>query len=178
MIEEWLQDLLDRARVAADVRWVLGALAVLSVAIATITIDTATPGGFGRGSIVITLVAVVAAVVPASHTATAVVAIVALQMVGTIDDVTDPRIPVVAICLVLFHTSLALMAVTPHTAPVPAAVIRRWVPRTGVIALATVGSWFLILVLERREATGNATLTVAALAVLVAAVVAVRVRSA
>lgn len=177
MIEERLQDWLDRARIAADVRWALGAVAVLAVVAANVVIDSATPTGFGRGSIVISLLAVVAAVQAASHTAIAVVAIVVLHWTGSIEDVTDVRAPIVGVCLAVFHTTLALMAVTPHSAPVPAALVRRWAQRLGVVAVATFVTWLLVLALASRDAPGNAVLTVSALVLLLAGVLAVHARS-
>ena len=71
----------------------------------------------------------------------------------------------VALCLLVFHGLLAAMAVTPHSATVHPDVLRRWLQRTGAVAVATGIVWLLVGALERRDAPANPQLTLLALLV-------------
>ncbi len=133
MITARLQHWLDTLRATSPHRWALGAAAVLSVVVAIATILVGSGRSFGWFALFIVVVAVVATVQAGSHTGFAAIALVAGFWLGTVDDVTSGRSVIVAICLLVFHTALALMAVTPHSSTIHPDVLRRWLARSTLV---------------------------------------------
>ena len=86
-------------------------------------------------------------------------------------DGTTPWALAVAIGLLMFHTVIALMAVTPPTANID----RRLLQRCSAVpagSFATTVVWTLATTLQRQQLAGTAPLTFAALAALTIAIVA------
>ena len=158
-----LQHWLDMLRATSPHRWALYAAAVLSVIVAIATSLVGSGRSFGWFALTIVVVAVVATVQAGSHTGFAVIALVALFWLGTVDDVTSGRSVIVATCLFVFHTALALMAVTPHRSAIHPDVLRRWLARSTPVVVATVAVWVLVGVFERRDAAPDPALTLLAL---------------
>jgi hypothetical protein len=80
-----------------------------------------------------------------------------------------------ALSLLVFHTLVALMAVTPICAVVDRVVVARWLWRCGAVATATVAMWLVVVLVDGRNADGNAALTAAAFGTAAVLVVALRV---
>lgn len=158
-----LQRWIDAATTASPQRWAFGISAVVAAVGALLVTLIGSDDGFGWFAGLTVALAATAAIQAGSHTAVVVVALVVVQWMSATDDVTTPRSLVAAVCLLVFHSLLALMAVTPHSATVDAAVVRRWAQRAGAVALATAAVWALALVLERRDAPANPHLTLLAL---------------
>lgn len=163
MITARLQHWLDTLRATSPHRWALGAVAVLAV-VAAIAVSLVGSGrSFGWFGLTIVVTAFVATIQAGSHTGFAVIALVALFWLGTVDDVTSPRSMIVATCLFVFHTALALMAVTPHSSSIHPDVLRRWLARSTPVVVATVVVWVLVGVFDRRDAEADPALTLLAL---------------
>lgn len=156
---EGLQDLIDGVRITSWQRWLFIALAIASaVGASTMTAHVA---GQVTG-VLLALVFALAAVACAradTHTGLVTGAIVVWQWLATVDDVSSPWAVGVAVCLLVFHTLLALMAVTPITAVVAPPVVRCWVRRLLVVAGAALAVWVCVLVLDGRQTPGNVLLT-------------------
>lgn len=176
MMEERLQLWLDQALATCRQRWVLGALAVASVVAASLLAGIGVASARGLTIFLATLIvaAIVAMAGSGTHIGSVVVALVALQWVAYVDDVTSARAVGVATCLYLFHALLALTATTRHTAAIDARILRRWALRSVVVIAATVAVWALVVVFDRRQTTGSETLTFAGLFVIVATLFAIR----
>ncbi len=173
-----LQRWLDQLAMVSAQRWAFVALAVVSAAVAHAT--AAMVGGDQVGFVLVLVVglAVAAVVRPDSHTALFVETLVVWQwLVGT-DDVTNPGIVVVAAGLFVFHTVIALMAVTPSSAVVARMLVVRWLRRCGYVLIATGTMWLVVAVMVDRRSPGNAWLSSLALLTLAAFAVAIRALSA
>ncbi len=170
-----LQHVVDRLLGASRQRWILGTAAMMAgVTASGVATDwSAPPIVWG----VLALALVVATSQPDSHAGLVVVVVVVWQWLVTVDDPTTPGAVAVALALLLFHSLLALMAVTPETAVVDRDILRRWLGRGAVVAGGTAGVWVLVAVLDRRNAPGSALLTLAAFVVVTVVVVVLRRRS-
>ena len=177
MIDDRLQRWLDELRATAPQRWALGSIGVVAIVVAMATTIVDADQRFGWFGWFVVVTAVVAMVQAGSHTALLTIALVVVRWLGAVDDVTTPRTIIVAVCLLAFHSSLALMAVTPHTAPIAAEVLRRWARRCGLLVVATIIVWLLAHALEQRQAPADPFLTLLALGTLGAATVLLRRRS-
>jgi hypothetical protein len=136
------------------------AISVIAV-VAASTITTLVAGQL----IVVVLVLIVglaigSAIRPDSHTATAAEAVVVLQWLVSTRDETTAWAILTALCLLVFHMVIALMALTPITATIDRSILLRWSRRGGWIAVATIGTWALVLAMAERRAPGSAALTV------------------
>lgn len=174
MNTERLQEFIELARAASPQRWRLGFLAVTGATVAALA------AGFGIGPFLFVMVvipAIISTVAAGTQTAIVVIVIVMLQWLGSADDVTSPAALVIALALFTFHATLALLAVTPHSASVSPVVLRRWVQRSAAVGGATIALWAFVLVLEQREPPPDGALFVLALGVLIAAAWAARARS-
>lgn len=171
MMTDRLQRWIDTALMASAQRWAFG---LASVATATGALLVALIGigdRFGWFAVLTVVLAAIAAVQAGSHTAAVVIVLVVLHWMSAVDDPTTPRSLVVAVCLLVFHSLLALMAVTPHSTTVPADVLRRWVQRVGAVTVATAAVWVLVRLLQQRDAPADARLTTMALVVAAVGVV-------
>ena len=104
------------------------------------------------------MLALAAASIPDSHTALAVEGLVVWQWLASTDDPTSAWVIPLALCLFVFHTVIALMAVTPISAVVDRSILVRW-GAERVVVVATIGVWVLAFVMDERRAPGNAALT-------------------
>lgn len=172
-----LQRWLDTAAMASRQRWALGSVAVAAILVALTATLAGTDDRFGWFSMTTVVLAAVAAVQPGSHAAAVVLAAAVLQWVPAAGDLSTPRSLLVALCLITFHSVVALMEVTPHSATVHREVLRRWALRGGVVAVATTLVWLLARVLERRGSAANPNLTLLAVLAAAAGVVTLLVRA-
>jgi hypothetical protein len=169
-----LQLLIERLATVSLQRWAF----VVSSLVAVVGASTCTASASGQQSgVVLALIVgfgVLAVIRPDSHTALAVETIVVWQWLATVDDLTTPWAIPMALSLLVFHTLIALMAVTPISAVVDRVVVARWLWRCGAVATATVAMWLVVVLVDGRNADGNAALTAAAFATAAALVVALR----
>lgn len=176
MIEELLQLWLDQALATRTQRWVLGVAAVGSITVAS------TLAAVGAGSItghltvvaMTTALATIAVAGSGAHTGSIVIAAVAFEWLAFVDDITNARAIGVASCVYAFHALLALMAATPHTSVIDPRVLGRWAARSLYVIAATVAVWAMVVAFERRNASGDESLTIAGLVVIAAAIMALR----
>ncbi len=177
MIVSQLQARLDQALATSLHRWVLMLLAVVPLVVASAGIARATPYPDTWVVYFVAVIAVVVAVEPSEQLGLVLMSIVLFQWLTLDVSVTSPWTIALGLGLHVFHTSVALMAVTPHTASLHRDIVIRWLGRSVVVVVATVGVWFLVVALERRAIPGNVALSVTSFGVLAAAVVAFRFRS-
>jgi hypothetical protein len=172
-----LQRGIDRARAAGRQRWVLGAVALVAAIAASAAANVVAHRGspFLLGLVVVLALAAVAE--PDSHTGTWVVVIVVGQWVIVVDDITTPLAVVAAVCLLVFHGVVALMAAMPPGATVDRVVARRWSARAAAVVAGTGAMWALVATADHWQLPGGAALTAAAFVVLTTVVVALVVRA-
>lgn len=171
------QDWLDLVIEAGGQQWLLRLMAVAAPVGAVLAASAAGGSWWAAGTFLVAVLAVGAAIRPDTHLAVGVVAVVVWRWLASVDDVTTPWLPIAAVCLLLFHVTIALAATIPLGAVVPGSVLRRWAARTAVVAAATVAVWVMVALLDRRDAPGNALLTGVALVLIALAAVAIRARS-
>lgn len=147
-------------------RWALIAAAVAAVLGASTS--TALAAGHQNGVVLALIVAlaVVAVIYPYTNAGLVTEAVVVLQWLAAVDHTTTPWTMCVASCLFVFHVVVALTALTPVTAALDGAILRRWARRSGVIVLATIGVWGIVVAMAARRAPGSAALTVIAFVTL------------
>lgn len=154
-----LQSFIDRLSLVSWQRWALSAMAMVAAAGAS----TVTAMAAGRQTDVILVlvvgIAVAAVVRPDSHTAAVVEVIVVWQWLASTDGPMTAWVVALALCLFVFHTVIALMAVTPIGAVVDRSVLLRWLRRSGWVVLATVAMYALVVVMNERRAAGRVELT-------------------
>ena len=159
-------------------RW--GLIAAALIAAAAASTSTALAAGH-QTSVVFALIiglAVASVMSPDTHAATAVEVIVVWQWLASTDDPTNAWAIPTALCLFLFHTVVALMAVTPTNANVDRSMLLRWSRRSAYVVVATIGMWALVVVLHERRASGSAAVTLAGFVMLTVLMVATRALSA
>jgi len=142
-------------------RWLLAATAVIAAVGTSILVGVT---GGGLPPLVLAIVgalAVTATARPDTHTALVVVGVVVWQWLVVTDDPTGPVVVATALGLLVFHTTIALMAAAPVTATFGTDLLLRWLARAAVVGGATVATWALVLLMETRRADGNALLTFA-----------------
>lgn len=169
-----LERRLERLTRIPSERWILMLATVVTAGLASVV-----GGASGGGQSLLVTVLVVAAAIgsavrPATHTALAVVVLVTWQWLVTTDDALSPLAVVVAICLLAFHTIVALLAATPLEAEIDPAIGRRWARRTTVVGAATIGVWAASLVMEQRQAPGSVALTLLGFVTIIALVLGLR----
>lgn len=172
-----LQVRLDQLMATSRQRWMLAVLVVASITLSSLAIARATPFADTWVVYCVAAIAIVVAADPSEQLGLFLMSVVLFQWLTSGQPVTSPWAMAFALTLHLFHTVVALIAVTPHTAAVDRAVLWRWSIRSVVIACLTVGVWFAVVGFERRELPGNVALSVMAFAVLAAAVVSLAVRT-
>ena len=172
-----LQRVIDVARALSLQRYLLCALTVVAALAATTVITVGSDGASAvptRLMGLILVLAIGAVVYPDSPAGLAIIAVIAWQWIATVDDVTTPRSVMVAICLVVVHAVLALMAVTPHTTIIDTKVLGRWAGRTAAVSLVTALVWLLVVAFDRLDLAGSPLFTGVALGLLGVGVVALR----
>jgi hypothetical protein len=165
-----LQQVVDRLAMVSSQRSVFGALAV----VAAVAASAASAGSSGFVLVLVLGLAAAAASHPDSHAALLVEAVVVWQWVAGTHDATDPAVVAVASALFVFHTVIALMAVTPSSAVVGRVLVWRWLRRSGYVLVATGSMWLVVVVMVDRQAPGSVLLTFMAFATLAAFAVAIR----
>ena len=172
-----LQMWIDRLWLVSGQRWLFIASSLCCVAGASTV--TALASGTQTGVVVALMVAlaIVAVVKPDSHAALAVAVAMVWQWLATTDDATSPWTIPFAVLLLLFHTLIALMAVTPTNVHVPVSVLGRWVWRCCFVAAATVGVWVIVVVMDQRRAPGSVALTALGFVTLAALILVARTSS-
>ncbi len=172
-----LQTALDQTRSTAMQRWVLIIVSIASIVSASAAIARASDVADTWVVFFVAGLAGVVAAEPDEHLGLVLMGIVLFHWITLDQAVTSPWSMALAAALHLFHTTVALMAVTPHTAVVQRDVVVRWAARSVAVAVSTLGVWLLVVAFEQREAPGNVALSAMAFAVLAGAVVAFRSRS-
>lgn len=173
-----LQLWIDRLWLVSRQRWLFIAVSLgCVVGASAITLLAA---GAQTGVVVAVMVglAIAAVIRPDSHGALAVEAALVWQWLATTDDATTPWVIPLAILLFVFHSVIALMAVTPINAHVRGSLLRRWLRRSGYVVAATIGVWAIVFVMDQRRATGSAALTVVGFATLTILILTMRACSA
>jgi hypothetical protein len=177
MIVEDLQRLIDRLWLVSRQRWILIALSVVAAALATTFTGLAAGNQTGVIVVIVIGLAIGTAANPDSHTALAVEILVVWHWLASTDDPTTAWVIPMTWCLLVFHTAIALMAVTPFTADVDRAILVRWARRTAIVALGVGVMWALVVAMDERDAAGSTALTMLGFVTLTALVVATRSRA-
>jgi hypothetical protein len=173
-----LQLWIDRLWTVSGQRWLFIAVSLGCIAGAS-TITTLVAGS--QPSVAIALMvglAVVAVIMPDSHAALTVEVAVVWQWLAATDDATTPWAIPFAVLLLVFHSVIALMAVTPIAAHVHGALLLRWLRRIGYVVAATIGVWAIVFVMDQRRAPGSVVLTVAGFVTLTALILVTHASSA
>jgi hypothetical protein len=155
-------------------RWSFSFAAVVAAPAAPIA--TSTAAGSGHSPFVLALVmglAIASCAQPDSHVAVAVPVVAVWHWIASIGASTSGWTIVVALCLFVFHTIVALMATTPARGTIDRRSLSRWLRRTLAVVLATVGVWLLVLLVEQRQLAGSALVTATGLVVAISLLVAV-----
>ncbi len=173
-----LQLWIDRLWTVSGQRWLFIAVSLGCVAGAS-TITTLVAGSQPNVAIALMVgLAVIAVIMPDSHAAFVVEIAVVWQWLAATDDATTPWVIPFAVLLFVFHCVVALMAVTPITAHVHGALLRRWFRRSGYVVAATIGVWAIVFVMDQRRAPGSAALTVVGFVTLTVLILLMRSASA
>lgn len=143
-------------------RWLLSAIAVASAAGTSILIGVTGGGLPPLVLVLVTAFAAISAARPDAHVASVVIGVVIWQWLVVTDDPTGPVVLGVALGLLVFHSSIALMGPAPVTTTFGSDIVRRWSVRVGIVAAVTLGVWGLVLLFDTREADGDTGLTFAA----------------
>ncbi len=172
-LQRWIDELHDISRQ----QWLLRLIAVIAPigAMASVALEVGRWWPFGL--VVVAALSVASAFRPDSHTATAVIGIIAWHWLATVEQVDTVWLPIAACCLLAYHSVIALTATFPVGGVVPTTTLVQWLRRTAIGCGATVAMWALVVIVDRREAAGNGFLTAIALAIVAAGAVAVRSRS-
>lgn len=170
-----VQDAVDQLAAASLQRWLFATGAIIAAGAASIlaSLDGGRVSPVATGIVVV--LAAITTVQPSSQTGLLVIAAVFWQWVVMVDDETTAWTIGVAISLLVFHTTIALMAVTPHTATVARSVVLLWLRRIMIVAVGTIGVWLLAAAFEGWRSTGSTALTVTALVALTGCTIAVRI---
>lgn len=172
-----LQAALDQVLVTTRQRWMLMIVAVASIGSSSLAIVAATPFNDTWVVFCVVVLALVVAMEPSEQLGLVLMGIVVFHWLALKPAVTSPWAIALALGLFVFHTVVALMAVTPHSAVIHRLVLLRWFRRSGWAVVSTVGVWAMVYGFEQRNAQGNVALSALAFAVLGAAVVGLRQRT-
>lgn len=142
-------------------RWLLGTTAA-AAAMGSSIVTGVSGGGLTPAVLVIVgVLAVLSAVWPHTHTALVLVSVVVLQWLVVTDDPTGPAVVAMALLLLVFHSTVALMANVPTTARLAPDILWCWLRRVVLVAAATVATWGIVLLMDRRAASGSVAATLA-----------------
>jgi hypothetical protein len=165
-------DVASQLRRMSPQRWFLAFAAVVSGMLVPIVTGIA---GSGQSPIVLAVVVGLAGASvtrPDSHVALMVPLIAVWHWTASADASTSAWALVVALCLFVFHTLVALMSTTPPRATIDAGSVFRWLRRSVVVASATGTMWLLVVGVDQLDLAGSAIVTaigfVAATTLLVA----------
>ncbi|WP_040495607.1 hypothetical protein [Ilumatobacter nonamiensis] len=171
-----LQRWLDQIALTSWQRWALIAVAIASAAGASTTSALAAGHQTAGFLVLIISTACLATVRADEHTALITEVLIVWQWIATVDDVSTAWSLLAAMFLFVFHSTIAMMAVTPIGAVVGRDVARLWLVRAAVVMVATVAMWIIVVVLDQGSLPGNPLLTAAGLAVLAGLIVLARHR--
>lgn len=169
-----LQEVIDRAAVTSGQRWALAAGAVAAALTASVLAAVAAGGTSPVLPIIVVAMSIAAVIRADSHVALAAAGLVFTQWTFGVDDLTTPLAMPAALALFMFHAVVALLAVTPPTVTVDAAVLARWGRRSLIVAAATCWTWLTAAMLAGQNTAGSVALTAMALLALAALLVAAR----
>jgi hypothetical protein len=172
-LQQWVDDFLATSRQ----QWLLRLVVVISPVAAVLAAAAATGRWWPFGLLMVAILATASAIRPDTHTALGVVLLTVWYWSARVDAVDTPWLPVAGICLLVFHSVVALSATIPTGGEVPRATLGNWLRRTALGGCATLGMWVLVVVFDRGDAAGNGGLTALALMVIVGAAVLVWSRS-
>jgi len=172
-----LQRRLDDVLATSAQHWLLRAMTIIAPVAALLAAGVAGGRWLPFWTIVVVGLAAASAMRPDAHTALLVTIIVGSLWPVTVDDLDTPWLAGAAVCLFAFHALTALLASLPTGGSFPATILVREGGRVGVVAVATVAMWGLVVALDRRDAAGNALLTGLGLLVVAAAAALLRSRS-
>ena len=173
-----LQQWFDRLVLIPAQRWLFVAVSLCCVA-GTSTITAMVAGSQPGVAIALMVTLATTAVIrPDSHGALVVEIAVVWQWLAAVDDVTTPWAIPFAVLLFVFHSAIALMAVTPLTGHIHGGLLLRWLRRGGFVVAATIGAWAIVVIMDQRQAPGNAALTVLGFTTLTVLILLMRERSA
>jgi hypothetical protein len=172
-----LQAWIDRLYATSGQQWALRAVSVAAAVGATVATALVSGRWWGFGLFIVVVLSIASALRPDLHTGTLIVVVLWWTWIGTVQDVLTPWVLVVAVGVLVYHATTALMATVPPAATIPRDALLRWAARTAVVALATVLVWLVAVAFDSQAWRGNALLTGAALVVLVAGAATVRRRS-
>jgi hypothetical protein len=172
-----LQLWIDRLWLVSPQRWLFIALSLCCVAGAS-TVTALASGTQTAVAVALMLaLAVVAVARPDSHAALGVEVAMVWQWLATTDSATTPWVIPFAVLLLVFHALIALMAVTPINARVPASLVGRWAWRGCPVVAATIAMWGIVVILDQRSAPGSVVLTALGFVTLAALIVVARALS-
>jgi len=172
--EQAFQDswwLLTRARGVGLLLRILVLVSPLASLVCTRAAGGPAPVVIEFGVVVLTLFCVV---LPDSHLGLLVSLLAGVGWLATVDDTTTPWSLAMALTLLVFHTSLAAASVAAPGAAWTPALRRRWLLRSGVLAMACVASWLLVAAVNVYDVAASSALVAAALVVLAVAGLMVR----
>jgi hypothetical protein len=110
----------------------------------------------------------VCALAPDSHAGMAVLAVVAIEWVSLVDDVTTPWALPTAAALTAFHAACAAATVTASATRWTQAMIRRWVRRTLLVLIAPLGTWIAVAAVHGHRTRAAGTVVVGAMVTVTA----------
>ena len=172
-LQQWVDEFLATSRR----QWLLRLVVVVAPVGAVLAVTAATGRWWPFGLLMVTILATASAIRPDTHTALGVVVLIVWYWSVQVDAVDTPWLPVAGICLLVFHSVVALSATIPTGGEVPNVTLGSWLRRMALGGGATLGMWALVVVFDRGDAAGNGVLTALALAVVVGGAVLVRSRS-
>lgn len=173
VLQRWVDELLA----SSTQQWLVRLVSVAAPLAAMVAAGVAGDGVWPFGLAVVAVVALASSLRPDHHTALFVVVVVGWHWMAAVDDIATVWLPVAAVCLLVFHTATALAASVPNGGDLPGVVVARWAGRVGLVALAVVALWGLVVVFDRRDAAGNGALTGLALVIVALAAAFIRSRS-
>jgi hypothetical protein len=174
----------DRAaRVGGDLRLLsLGQLGLRVVILVAPLVCTGVTFAAASDWIVWVLLVVLAASIECalhaeSNLGFAVILVLALHWLATVDDRSTPYTLAAALAIAVFHTAMAAAGVAAPSARWTSAMWGRWGRRLGCVVLITVAAWLVELSLRTTDLAGSAIVLGAALIALTVAALALRARS-
>lgn len=168
MLLAGLHDWVDRQLAVSAERWWLRAAAYASVIAVALAVERDIGGVSSWFVAVVGVIGLASVLGPDSQMSSLVILIVVWRWMATVDDPISWPVIVVAIGLHVYHSTLALLAAVPESAPIPHSVIARWIRRSAYAVGAAAATWLLTIVLDGRSFGGSAFLTAASLAIVAA----------
>lgn len=172
-----LQRWIDEIQETSGQQWLLRLVAVAASMAATLAATGASGNWWPIGLTLVAASAIASAVRPDTHIATFVIVIIVWRWLVAIDDLSTPWLPVAGVCLLVYHSVIAISASVPIGGDLPISTLAQWVWRSALGGGATIGVWGLVVMFDQRDAAGNGLLTGIALAIAAAGAIALRSRS-